>query len=272
MPVCNIEDLEMYYQVYGEGKPIIMIHGFSLDSELMIGCMEPVFREKNGFKRIYIDLPGMGRTKGGKHISGSDDMLDAVIRFIDKVIPEQSFLLAGESYGGYLSLGIIEKKADQVEGAAFICPMIIPEVEERALPEHTVIAEDQDFMGQLQHDYKKDFCSVSVVHDEYNWKRFESEVVSGAERADSEFLAKIKQHYGFTFHPIQTVFDKPCVFLTGKQDSGVGYKDAFHIQDYFPRATFAVLDKAGHLLQMEQPGLFNAHIQEWLDRTLKTGS
>ncbi len=34
----------------------------------------------------------------------------------------------------------------------------------------------------------------------------------------------------------------------------------------FPRATFAVLDRAGHGLTMEQTGLFRALVAEWLDR------
>lgn len=35
---------------------------------------------------------------------------------------------------------------------------------------------------------------------------------------------------------------------------------------HYPRATFVVLDVAGHNLQIEQPTLFDALIMEWLDR------
>ena len=38
------------------------------------------------------------------------------------------------------------------------------------------------------------------------------------------------------------------------------------ILERFPRATFAVLDLAGLNLQIEQPQLFHALINEWLDR------
>jgi pimeloyl-ACP methyl ester carboxylesterase len=34
----------------------------------------------------------------------------------------------------------------------------------------------------------------------------------------------------------------------------------------FPRATFAVLDKTGHLVNLEQSGLFEALAGEWLER------
>jgi pimeloyl-ACP methyl ester carboxylesterase len=46
----------------------------------------------------------------------------------------------------------------------------------------------------------------------------------------------------------------------------VGYLDQFDLLPHYPRATYAVLDTAGHNLQIEQPQLFNALMGEWLDR------
>ncbi len=40
----------------------------------------------------------------------------------------------------------------------------------------------------------------------------------------------------------------------------------FYPDHNYPRATFAVLDTAGHNLQIEQPQVFNALASEWLDR------
>jgi hypothetical protein len=36
--------------------------------------------------------------------------------------------------------------------------------------------------------------------------------------------------------------------------------------DNYPRASFAVLDRAGHALAVEQKPLFRALVNEWLDR------
>lgn len=38
--------------------------------------MEPVFKNRDGYERIYIDLPGMGKTKSENWIINSDVMLD----------------------------------------------------------------------------------------------------------------------------------------------------------------------------------------------------
>jgi pimeloyl-ACP methyl ester carboxylesterase len=59
---------------------------------------------------------------------------------------------------------------------------------------------------------------------------------------------------------------KPTLMLLGQQDTSTGYRDAWPILEQYPRATFAVLDKAGHNLQIEQADLFTAFVSEWLDR------
>lgn len=269
MPFCSINNIDIHYELKGEGKPIVMIHGFTPDSSLMQGCMEPIFTKRNGYKRIYLDLPGMGKTKGGANVNTTDDMLDIVLAFIDTIIPDQSFLLAGESYGGYLARGIIANKPERVEGAAFICPMIIPEFEKRSLPNHSIILEDKNFIDQLNEYEKNDFRSNNVVLNEKTWIRYKNEIVSGCSIADQEFLSNIKNNYGFSFEIDKTMFNAPSLFLVGLQDSVVGYKDAFKILENYPRATFAILDKAGHNLQIEQDGLFNSLINEWLDRVLE---
>ncbi|MDU0070775.1 MULTISPECIES: alpha/beta fold hydrolase [Bacillus] len=76
--------------------------------------MEPVFRKRDGWRRIYIDLPGMGLTKNCHEISSSEDMLHAVAEFIRAVIPNEKYLIAGESYGGYIAGGMIEKEKEQI--------------------------------------------------------------------------------------------------------------------------------------------------------------
>ncbi len=54
--------------------------------------------------------------------------------------------------------------------------------------------------------------------------------------------------------------------MTGRQDSTVGYARAWELLERYPRATFAVLDGAGHALPHEQPELLRALVTEWLDR------
>ena len=266
---CKIKNVSINYEVIGEGKPVVMIHGYYVDKKVMAGCMEPIFSVKEGYKRIYIDLPGMGKSESADWIINSDIMLEIVIDFIEKIIPNENFLIAGNSYGGYISRGVIYKMADRIDGIVLICPLIIPDYKNRNLPEHIVLVKDNILLSKLAQEEAEDFNSSMVVQSERIYERYQNEIMAGVKIANSEFLQGImKNGYGFSFDvdKVNKALDKPALILLGKQDSCVGYKDAWNILENFPRATFAILDRAGHSLQIEQEEVFNSLISEWLVR------
>ncbi len=63
-----------------------------------------------------------------------------------------------------------------------------------------------------------------------------------------------------------TAYPNPTLMVAGRQDSIVGYAGLWRLLDNYPRATYAVLDHAGHALPHEQRGLLTALMGEWLDR------
>jgi pimeloyl-ACP methyl ester carboxylesterase len=67
-------------------------------------------------------------------------------------------------------------------------------------------------------------------------------------------------------HQIEGPYRQPALFVMGRQDCVVSYRDHWQLIENYPRAYFMILDKAGHSLQIEQDVLFNAMVKEWLDR------
>lgn len=267
---CKIDDVNIYYEDIGQGKPIIMIHGYSTDHRLMTECMEPIMQEHREYRRIYIDLPGMGQSGYADWIDSTDDILNIVLKFIDTIIPNSHFLLAGESYGGYISRGIIYKRKELIDGVLFICPVIIAESQQRNRPPHSALIQDQKFLSSLPSDEVKKFQKCFVVQNAETYRRYKAEIQSGIYLAHHEFLHKIKQKYSFSFNVDQkkyAEFYEPTLFLLGHQDSCVGYQDAWNVIENYPRATFAILDIAGHNLQIEQVKLFQYLVNDWITRT-----
>lgn len=269
MMECRLDNITVYYEECGKGKPVIMLHGYYPDHRLMSGCMEPVFLKRKDYRRIYLDLPGMGRTKGEPFVNSSDRMLEVVLDFIHKVIPGENFLIAGESYGGYLARGVLYRMPERVDGMLLLCPTIIAEHKKRNTPAHTVLVPDNALLSALSREEADEFESMMVVQNAGIWQRYAEEIFSGVKIADGPFLEKLRsENFVFLFDvdALDKEFKKPVLFLLGKQDASVGYKDAWDILDNYPRAAFAVLDRAGHNLQLEQVELFNLLTNEWLDR------
>ena len=89
--------------------------------------------------------------------------------------------------------------------------------------------------------------------------------------ADAKHLEPIRRdpsRYGFSFDAdtLAEPFAAPTLIVTGRQDTIVGYRDAWRIVENYPRATFAVLDRADHGLPIDQDALFRALVNDWLDR------
>lgn len=267
--LCTVNDVPVYYESYGSGRPIVLLHGYYPDHQLMTGCLEPVFARRPGWLRLYPDLPGMGRTPAREWIDSTDKMLEVVLGFIDRVLPGGRFAVAGESYGGYLARGIVHRRPEQVAGLFLLCPLIVADAGRRQLPPRTTLVSDPALMASLAPADAAEFDDIAVVQSAAHWARFRDEVLPGLRLADTRFLERLRANaYGFSFDvdALPQPFNQPALIVTGRQDVSVGYRDAWDILEQYPRATFAVLDKAGHDLQIEQAGVFDALVGEWLDR------
>ena len=268
--ICDIGDgLEIYYETYGEGIPILTIHGFGIDHNVMVGCMEPIFRSRPDYRRIYFDLPGMGRTKATGDVRNSDDMLDVVIRFAEKVIPEGGFLVAGESYGGYLARGLVYRMPERLDGVLLICPVVFADRSKRTLPQRAVFVKDEKMLESIEPETRRFFERMLVLQDERRWERFQGDIIPGMRSKDRAFLERVQREgYGFSFDVdrLERSFDRPSLLLAGRQDATVGWEDMLKVVGNYSRGTFAVLDRAGHGLEVEQQTIFESLANEWLDR------
>lgn len=258
--------MAIYHKIIGEGFPIVMVHGWTLDHQAMMHAMEPNFENRTGWKRIYIDLPGMGKSEALPSIKNSDDMLEAVLALLDELIPDQPFIVCGYSYGGYMARGIVEARQDRVRGLMLLAPMVIPDTDKRELPQQIVLKKDPDLLSNLSSLEAEAFSAMGVVQGQREWERFRDDILLPSTHTNEEFVNRIRENgYGFTFELSHTL-DCPTLIVTGRQDHVVGYQDAWRLIENYPRATFAVLDMGGHNVQIEQEDVFNSLVHNWLDR------
>jgi len=264
--VCTVRDISVHYREYGKGKPVLCIHGWPVDHRMVADMLEPIFAEIQGYRRIYIDLPGMGQTSSAPWIKTSNDMLEVVIEFINTVIGEESFLLAGGSYGGYLTLGLVCKMSCKIDGVLLLYPSTGPR-DSRAeyLPERRIIQPPRE-INNIKHEYYKDMAVIFSPENYDNWQRV---IQPAIDCADMDFL---QNQCGSSFtHEFQkevdiVTFNKPSLIITGRQDHTTGYKLPYELVERFPRATFSILDCAGHRLEVERQLLFRQLFEDWIER------
>jgi pimeloyl-ACP methyl ester carboxylesterase len=254
---------------HGSGVPLVALHGFPVDHRVMSGCLEPIFEADEPvrrIRRIYPDLPGLGASPGDG-VSSTREVLERIDAFIDEVVGDEPFLLVGESYGGYLSRALAQRRRDQVIGLALVCPSVVADRAARTLPERVVRRPDAELVARLDPAEAADFTDLAVVESPHTLERFRADVAPGLAAGDPAAIDRIGADYALD-EPIErgTPFSAPTLIVAGRQDSVVGYRDQWRLVEHYPTATFAVLDLAGHNLQFERPALFAALVRDWLDR------
>lgn len=258
----------LHHKVVGDGEPILILHGVTLDHRYMFEALEPVFEDLAGWRRIYVDLPGHGQSPGQDSIRSQDDLLAAVVEFVDQVLPDKPFGLIGLSRGSYLAEGLVHLHPRRVSGVALILPGGNPSSDADRLPPHDILEPDPTIRSELSEDELWGFDNMSVIQrrDIVETKR---RVIAPARKLFDEAQdARVFAAFDFSFREQQeaSIFDGPSLIVAGRQDSVSGYLDAMDLMPRFPRASLAVLDAAGHALAFERPEIFRSLVLDWLER------
>jgi pimeloyl-ACP methyl ester carboxylesterase len=245
----------VHYVEHGSGRPVLVLHGAGVDHREAEACFEPVFDGVAGLRRIYPDLPGMGRTVAPDSMRSADDVLETLLTFADEVMGETGYLLVGHSAGAYYAQAIAAKRPAHVAGLALVCPLLPGR---RDIPEHRVVAGS----GLIGDDV---FRSYFVVQTQEMLERYERYVAPAAALVDQAALERIGEQWELT-PDHAPAYAGPTVVVAGRLDSMVGYAAATDLVDHYPDASLAVVDDAGHALPHEQPELLRALLAEWLAR------
>lgn len=246
---------------HGHGAPIVVLHGGGLDHRHMVDAIEPVFARRAGFQRLYVDLPGHGLSDGSG-MTSQDDVVDAVQAFCAKTV-DRPFALIGESRGSLIARTLVARQPEQIAGVCLIVPGGDDVTSEK--PEHQTLVSAPDVRRSLPPEAQGRFDRL-VVQSESIAEKIVTTKLPAARLADNDTAARIKSRFAPTTPLEHAPYAGPSLILAGRQDAIAGFSDATQIQTAYPRSTFAIMDMAGHSLSWERPALFDALMQDWLDR------
>jgi pimeloyl-ACP methyl ester carboxylesterase len=268
---ATIDDVAVHYSEHGTGTAVLALHGSYSAHQEVEGFLEPVFRDRPGFRRIYIDLPGMGDTPAPERIRSSNDVLDVIVGFVDAMIGDEPFLVVGHSAGGYLARGVTYRRPHQVAGLALICPLMSDASANADSDGRRPVEVVTDLGVELTVEQESEFREYFVVQTPATARRFLDAVAPVLGRFDAASLERIAESWELDPNPESgPPYDKPTIILTGRRDSAVGYRAQWRLMDHYPRASYATLESAGHALPHEHPQILEAFLGAWLDEISAT--
>ncbi len=107
----EINNLKIAYQVAGEGKAVVLLHGWGAEA----ASFKPLFEWLAASHKVYVlDLPGFGNSEIPPTAWGTSDYARCVTDFFEKLNISKAHVI-GHSFGGRISIIIGAKRPEKVD-------------------------------------------------------------------------------------------------------------------------------------------------------------
>ncbi|PWY83397.1 alpha/beta-hydrolase [Aspergillus heteromorphus CBS 117.55] len=262
----------------GEGLPVLIIHGWEMAGKVEEVDFEPIFTKTPDLRRIYVDLPGMGTTPAD-NVHDLDEIYHRLVQFVDSRLGTSRFLIIGSSCGGYLARAIAQKYISQVDGLLLRVPLIEPMNIMRDRDLFKPLVADDQLMSKLSAEDRILLGNVLVQTPGYIdtlKAKYKDVYLPAMNAADSTVLDPIRadpDRYRLSSSVLDDggaqFFLAPTLIVCGRQDESVGYRDSLRLLELYPRSTYVVLDRGTHGLPVDETGVFEALVRDWIVRVVE---
>lgn len=117
MPTVETNGTETYYEEYGEGSPLVVLHGATADHKVWAEQLQPLADEH---RVIVYDLRGHGKTSAAPRETYTvAHYVDDLAALIDALELDQPTVL-GHSFGGMIGYHFAAKHSDQLSAVVTV--------------------------------------------------------------------------------------------------------------------------------------------------------
>lgn len=228
----DVNGIKLYYEVYGEGEPVLMLHGNGQSISAFMN-QKDTFAKK--YKVIIVDCRERGKSTYDKTKELTFDIqTEDLKQFLDKLNIKKTKIL-GWSDGGILALSMAMKYPEMVDkiacSGANIFPEGVKDIELRSMKEMltNLIKENKDH----KNDILIDLLNLDVKYP--NWKY--------------EDLNKIQC---------------PSLIIAGDKDI-IKTDHTVKIAESIQKGQLAIIPNSSHYVPEEKPELFNELVIDFFE-------
>ncbi|MCT3302310.1 hypothetical protein C6Y11_09785 [Lactiplantibacillus pentosus] len=251
---------QLKFQSFGSGRCVLVfLHGFPLNSKSLINNFEPYFGESQQFTRVYIDLPGMGKSRNVLS-DDYDQTVEMIVKLLQVLFSNRQLIVIGNSYGCYLGIGLL-KSSLNISGLFLIAPMLIPDKDRRNVEhlEHALVTFREDS------DEYQAFSSTNCFLTKEKFNLFKDVIDTPMRENQSRYLARFeKNSYAFVKNNIEITGDVPICIIAGLYDNIVGYKDSKKYAQQHENVNIKVINNAGHNILIDRPECVVSSFRDFL--------
>lgn len=249
----------LFYRSLGEGKPVVLLHGFAEDGEIW---SNQVAYLQESCRLIIPDLPGSGRSEFTDDVS-----MEAMAEAVHAVVTEEKItevIIIGHSMGGYVTLAYAEKFPELVKAFGLFHSTAYADSEDKKATR----AKNISFIGSHgSHEFLKqsvpglfssgyrDTHPETVVQLIDRYKAFDPSALAAYQQAMIHRTDKTD---------VLKKSVKPVLFIMGKHDNAVPFNDSLQLCHMPALSYIHILEQSGHMGMLEETQKSNQALQHFL--------
>ena len=266
MPKANVNGINVYYEVHGQGEPLVLIQGFG-------GGHEGWFFQTRAFKKHYrvitFDNRGIGKTDKSSGPYTIKTMADDAIGLMDYLGVDKAHIL-GASLGGMVALEIAIGYPERVSKLVLACTStgegeitdIHPEML-RAIG----IKEGSTEVDFRSVDFVKAMSAIISLAFNKRLYRMLLLPISKVHMKLGGVGGHLEQMEAVAGHSIIDrlhLIEAPTLVITGMEDRIVSPHSSEVIESQIPNAKLVKVEGGSHAFFMEMRGRFNRDVLDFL--------
>jgi pimeloyl-ACP methyl ester carboxylesterase len=266
MPHARVNGLELYYEVTGQGRPVVLAHGFSATCRMWDGQVA-AFRDR--YRLIVYDARGQGRSEVPEEPAAfSQPRMVEDLRQLLHYLGVPRACVGGLSMGGNVALNFALEHPEMVDGL-LVCDTGAGSDE----PEHwagkvrrwvhllTTAGVEAFAADYIEDPIMAHYARRGATERDFLWRAMTSNTAEGLARGLAGVVGNRPSLYALK-NRLQRVA-VPTTIVVGDHDDWCTKVSGF-LAETIPNAELALIRNSGHMTNLEQPDQFNDALGRFL--------
>jgi 3-oxoadipate enol-lactonase len=265
MKTVTVDSIDFTYQDQGTGQPVVLLHGFPLDSRMwqpQIGTLSKSCRV------IAPNLRGFGGSglKPGDETRGVSmaDYATDVAKLLDAISVTEPIILCGFSMGGYIMWQFLRQFPDRVKAFVPCDTRAIADTPEAKAGR--LKSADEVMKSGVESVVTAMLPKLIAESTRENQPQVVEELTAIMRSCPPEAVSAALR--GMAERPDVTAelgsFAQPALVIVGANDAISSSQEMRGIADKLPNAKFVEIASSGHMTTLENPAAVNAALSEFV--------
>lgn len=274
MPKIFANGIEQFYEIRGEGTPLVLVHGGFVDSRMWDPQIK-YFADR--FQVLRYDLRGHGQTGGTPKPNYSIDLFADDLLALLEALDLAPIILCGLSLGGMIAQSFAVRHGQRLQALILADTAVSVSLTLSDKLTRYLLAPKWLMLATIRWMSVPQFVDFSFKLAQSTrsttWFGQNEETAAYVRQAmlntsTEEYLKIYDAIYDFNLLNLAAI-KVPTLILNGEHESRSVFRHTEEMLRWMPQAEAEIVPGAGHTSNMENPGAFNAHVDRFLNEKLR---